>query len=100
MPNQNVADITAHEVNANVTDFPKGEAVAVSVLPLCDICVHVRGIKKKRAERALFDGKTNVGSWANMCLDDFKVYGVGLGTGFGQRLVIPGLDKQEVGVNE
>lgn len=96
MPNQNVADIAAHEVNSVVADFPKGEAVAVSTLPLCDICVHVKGKKKKHAERALFDGRTNTGSWANMCLDDFRVWGVGLGTGYGQRLVIPGLDKQAV----
>ena len=31
------------------------------------------------------DGKTYMGPWAYMCLQCFKVYGRGLGTGKGQR---------------
>lgn len=95
MTQHGTAHIEAHEVNSAVADFPKDEAVAVSTLPTCDICLHVRGMKKKEARRALFDGRTVTGSWANMCLIDFKEWGVGLGLGLGQRLVVPGLDKEE-----
>lgn len=30
------------------------------------------------------DGRTVMGSWANMCLRCYKLYGVGFGTGRGQ----------------
>lgn len=84
MPN-----ITAHEVDTLPTDYPNGEAVAVSVLPACDICVHVES--RLHPERALFDGRTIGGPWANMCTEHFNQHGIGLGVGAGQRLVIPGI---------
>jgi hypothetical protein len=56
--------------------------VTVSEIPSCDI--H----KQKGTEvPATVDGKTTFGPWANMCDECFSVYGVGLGTGRGQRLI-------------
>lgn len=81
--------IDAHTIDTNPEDYPSGQAVAVSQLPVCDICRHVES--RIRPERALYDAKTEFGSWANMCHDHMLVYGKGLGTGLGQRLVIPGL---------
>lgn len=49
----------------------------VSILPTCDFC----------GTEARYDGKTRHGPWAFMCEADFKEYGIGLGTGRGQRLV-------------
>jgi len=44
---------------------------------------------------AFFDAKTSVnspgrGRWANMCLTCYNKYGMGLGTGLGQRLILKG----------
>ena len=36
---------------------------------------------------AEYDGKTRDGPWAYMCERDFKIHGIGLGTGMGQRLI-------------
>lgn len=44
----------------------------------CDFC---------HTATAVVDGKTTMGPWANMCAEDFKLHGVGLGAGLGQRLV-------------
>jgi hypothetical protein len=81
--------IAKHEVDSKVEDYPRHEAVAVSVLPDCDICRHVE--LKMQPERALFDGRTHIGQWANMCHPHMTSHGVGLGLGRGQRLVIPGI---------
>jgi hypothetical protein len=43
----------------------------------CDIC-------HKPITNVFVDGATNQGPWAIMCLECFKEYGVGLGTGSGQ----------------
>jgi len=43
----------------------------------CDFCGKV----------AKYDGKTKMGPWANMCESCFKINGVGLGLGKGQRFV-------------
>lgn len=51
--------------------------VAVSKLPKCDFCSAV----------ALYDGKTTMGPWANMCPRHFRTYGIGLGLGKGQKLI-------------
>lgn len=59
--------------------------VKVARLPECDIC---RYKKDKPGVQAVYDGKTRMGAWANMCEEDFQMYGVGLGTGRGQRLVL------------
>lgn len=57
--------------------------VRVSELPECDFC---RTFGQTRL--AAVDGKTNRGPWANMCDKHFKLYGLGLGTGLGQRLTL------------
>lgn len=57
--------------------------VEVAEIPNCDLC---RGWRNKIVPAA-FDGKTKFGPWANMCEDDFTLYGIGLGTGRGQRLI-------------
>jgi len=38
------------------------------------------------AEPAVVDGKTRIGPWANMCELHFQKYGIGLGTGKGQKI--------------
>jgi hypothetical protein len=37
---------------------------------------------------AHFDCRTKSGPWAYLCLACYKLHGVGLGTGFGQRLYL------------
>lgn len=49
----------------------------VTELPACDIC----------GATAAYDAKTKFGPWAYMCELDYKLHGVGLGLGLGQRLV-------------
>ncbi len=56
----------------------KHEKVVVGTLPKCDFC----------AEKAQYDGKTNLGPWGYMCQAHFKQFGVGLGLGKGQKLVL------------
>ena len=51
--------------------------VTVRERPTCDIC---------KQKDAIYDGRTQMGSWAYMCNDCFAKYGVGLGTGKGQYL--------------
>jgi hypothetical protein len=46
------------------------------ILP-CDFC----------GKPAKYDGKTKMGPWADMCETCFRKYGVGLGTGKGQKLI-------------
>lgn len=55
----------------------------VSQLPLCNFCEE-NGQKVK----AEYDGRTQRGPWANMCAVHFGGFGVGLGTGKGQRLIV------------
>lgn len=52
----------------------------VSAIPPCDLC--------KDGTPARYDGKTVFGPWANLCVDHFLAYGIGLGTGLGQRLIL------------
>jgi hypothetical protein len=52
--------------------------VDVIELPKCDFC----------DEPAQYDGKTQIGPWAYMCQRHFTAFGVGLGLGRGQRLVL------------
>ena len=47
--------------------------------PGCDLC-------KQRP--AAVDGATRMGPWAYMCIPCFESYGVGLGMGRGQRILI------------
>ena len=84
--------INPHPVSSVVEDYPKGEAVAISVQPPCDMCVYVERVPREKANRALYDAKTVAGPWANMCQEHMTEHGPGrLGVGYGQRLVIPGL---------
>lgn len=57
--------------------------VKVSILPKCDICW-----SQGKMKSAKYDAKTIMGPWANLCTPCFKQYGVGLGTGRGQKLVL------------
>lgn len=52
--------------------------VVVLRLPKCDFC----------GKDARYDGKTEMGPWANMCPQHFRMYGVGLGSGRGQKLIV------------
>lgn len=56
------------------------DQVTVQSLPQCDMCGD--------GSAAEFDGATAFGPWANMCNRHFGQFGVGLGTGRGQRLVL------------
>lgn len=60
----------------------KHEAVIVTAEKSCDFC----------GGTATVDGKTASGPWANMCDRDFENYGVGLGLGKGQRLIVQAYD--------
>ena len=52
---------------------------ALTSRPMCDMC----------SDRpAAIDGKTTFGPWAYMCMPCYDTYGVGLGLGKGQRLLI------------
>lgn len=66
-------------------------STTVSRLPDCDICKYV-GRPTNKIEKAAYDGKTKDGPWANMCEHHFNQYGVGLGTGKGQRLILEGAE--------
>ena len=60
----------------------KYDGTATDVLverPQCDIC---------KDRPAAIDGATRMGPWAYMCVPCFETYGVGLGEGRGQRLLI------------
>lgn len=75
-----------------------GEA-RVSHVPLCDICFH-RSLGTSApviVALAEYDGKTQAGPWAFMCSADFANYGVGLGLGRGQRLVLVQPEEVEPG---
>lgn len=62
-----------------------GDSVTVGTQRTCDICEYEEGTP---GTPALYDGKTVVGPWANMCERHFDSHGTGLGTGRGQRLVL------------
>lgn len=61
--------------------------VKVSRIPDCDIHKYELG---QTGVPASYDGKTKMGPWANMCEDCFETYGVGLGLGRGQKLILDG----------
>jgi len=46
----------------------------------CDLC--------SSDTEAKYDGKTIFGAWGYMCQSHFEQYGVGLGTGRGQELIV------------
>ena len=61
--------------------------VEMTTLPPCDVCT-ATGVA--RPEVARYDAKTVRGPWGYLCEAHFLTLGVGLGTGRGQRLVLPG----------
>lgn len=63
------------------------EQVKVAVLPDCDLCKYVEALAPL-PHKAVYDGKTVHGPWGNMCEAAFQKWGIGLGTGRGQRLVL------------
>jgi late competence protein required for DNA uptake (superfamily II DNA/RNA helicase) len=44
----------------------------------CDVC---------SSQKAEYDAKMKTGPWAYMCSECFKIYGIGLGLGMGQKLI-------------
>jgi len=67
----------------NLKGFIMATAVAVTEIPNCDFCK-----LRDKLVPAQVDGRTVLGPWANMCMDHFIRYGVGLGTGYGQLLIL------------
>lgn len=65
--------------------YVAGTWTRVPELPSCDIC-SMLGVFMVPAR---YDGATVHGPWAFMCEDHFRSDGVGLGTGMGQRLILP-----------
>jgi hypothetical protein len=63
-----------------------GDETTVKALPDCDFCL---AEKKRKKEKARYDGRTRQGPWANMCVAHFKAHGIGVGVGKGQRLWLP-----------
>ena len=65
------------------------KSVVVLKLPHCDFSWEEAGKTLCRDDgEAHYDGKTIFGSWAFMCEQHFSAYGVGLGLGRGQKLVV------------
>jgi hypothetical protein len=69
--------MTERQLLRKAEKIPHG-TVKVEKRPKCDFC----------AEVAVVDGKTRFGPWAYMCLLHFRSYGVGLGLGKGQFLLV------------
>lgn len=61
-------------------------------IPFCDFC--------KEKTPAVVDGKTTLGPWGGMCPNHFKQYGVGLGLGYGQKLIRPTLEDDKPAENK
>jgi len=58
----------------------------VSKLPECDIHKYLQNVSGVPAN---YDGRNKLSSsWAYMCTECYDKYGIGLGTGIGQRLVV------------
>lgn len=59
-----------------------GDSVEVVGNRYCDFCA-----QEGMQVLAIYDGATQLGPWANMCESHFRIIGVGLGTGKGQKLI-------------
>ena len=68
-----------------------GTWVVIPEIRFCDMC------KESPPAQAYADGKTTLGPWADMCKDCYAIYGVGLGLGRGQELLLepPDTTKEE-----
>lgn len=64
----------------------KYDVVLVEQVPNCDIC-----IRKNDVKNAIYDAKTVFGMWGYLCEECYGKYGLGLGIGLGQRLVLKGV---------
>lgn len=74
-----IEDLTERQVLA----IKEHRATLVYRLPDCDFC------KAAQVERvAKYDARTSWGPWANMCQIHFDTNAVGLGTGYGQELLV------------
>jgi hypothetical protein len=63
----------------------KGTSATVVALPNCDICTS----NGDPAVPAQYDARMKSGTWANMCVTHFNLYGPGkLGVGLAQRLIV------------
>jgi len=60
------------------------DKVEVEKLPMCDFCRIEDGVENP----AQYDGRTIFGRWSSMCDKHFEKYGIGLGLGKGQKLVL------------
>jgi ribosomal protein L37AE/L43A len=58
-----------------VTKQKRNVKIKTSADHTCNFC----------SQEAEYDGKTEFGLWARMCMDCFLVHGVGLGSELGQR---------------
>lgn len=62
-------------------------------LPTCDLCKQMAETLADQSKVKLcvarVDGRTTHGPWAAMCLGHYRNYGVGLGVGMGQYLLLP-----------
>jgi hypothetical protein len=61
--------------------MPGYTITAVSKIPFCDF-------PHARTAFAAYEGATAGGPWAYMCVAHFRVHGIGIGLGKGQRLVL------------
>lgn len=71
----------------------------VARIPFCDICTQRKAANPDvEVHFAAYDAKTSFGQWANLCHDHFDEYGIGLGTGLGQRLVLSTAERVPVDI--
>ena len=68
-----------------------GTWVVIPEIRFCDMC------KESPPAPAYADGKTTLGPWADMCKDCYAIYGVGLGLGRGQELLLEPPDTTKEG---
>lgn len=66
--------------------MPKSKVKYINPPSKCDIC------EGPFLNDVMYDAKTLRGAWANMCMECFHNYGVGLGTGLGQEYQKQGPD--------
>ena len=59
------------------------EEATIDRLLNCDFCTQIG-----QEEKAEYDGKTTFGVWAFICLKYYDIYGIGLGMGRGQMLIL------------
>ena len=49
----------------------------------CDLCVY---LKVESPKRAKYDANLTIGTWAYVCEEHMRLYGKGLGVGWGVRI--------------